>query len=103
MFDDFDRNLSLNKNAKVDFSGVFDDMNLNNSRLGNSTAARAKALTNIIDLVDEIEYKDENGKDILGDIYTYLIAEFASNSGKKAGEFYTPHEVSQVLATLAAQ
>lgn len=103
MFDDFDRNLSLNKNAKVDFSGVFDDMNLNNSRLGNSTAARAKALTNIIDLVDEIEYKDENGKDILGDIYTYLIAEFASNSGKKAGEFYTPHEVSQVLATLAAE
>ena len=102
MFDNFDRNLSLNKNAKVDFSGVFDDMNLNNSRLGNSTAARAKALTNIIDLVDEIDYKDEDGQDILGTIYTYLIDKFAKNSGKKAGEFYTPHEVSQVLATLVA-
>ena len=61
MFDSFNHNLNLNANSKMDFTGVFDDMNLNNSRLGNNTAARAKALTNIIDLVDEIEYKDEGG------------------------------------------
>lgn len=100
MLDSFNHNLNLNQHAKVDFTGVFDDMNLSNSRLGNSTAARAKALTSIIDLVDNVDYKDENGKDILGDIYMYLIAEFASNAGKKAGEFFTPHQVSEVLARL---
>lgn len=101
MFESFDNNLRLNSKATQDFTGVFDDMNLNNSRLGNTTASRAKALTQIIDLVDQIDYIDENGKDILGDIYEYLIAKFAGNSGKKAGEFYTPHEVSEVLAKLA--
>ena len=100
MFSSFDNNLKLNVNALQDFTGVFDDMNLSNSRLGNTTAARAKALTDIVSLVDQVEYKDENGHDILGDIYEFLIAEFAGNSGKKAGEFYTPHEVSQVLAKL---
>ena len=101
MFNSFDNNLKLNTNAIQDFTGVFADMNLANSRLGNTTAARAKALTDIVSLVDQVEYKDENGHDILGDIYEFLIAEFAGNSGKKAGEFYTPHEVSQVLAKLA--
>ena len=101
MFESFDNNLRLNSKATQDFTGVFDDMNLNNSRLGNTTASRAKALTQIIDLVDQVDYIDENGKDILGDIYEYLIAKFAGNSGKKAGEFYTPHEVSEVLAKLA--
>ena len=101
MFESFDNNLRLNSKATQDFSGVFSDMNLNNSRLGNTTASRAKALTQIIDLVDQVDYIDEDGKDILGDIYEYLIAKFAGNSGKKAGEFYTPHEVSEVLAKLA--
>lgn len=101
MFESFDNNLRLNSKATQDFTGVFDDMNLNNSRLSNTTASRAKALTQIIDLVDQVDYIDENGKDILGDIYEYLIAKFAGNSGKKAGEFYTPHEVSEVLAKLA--
>lgn len=101
MLDSFDTNLKLNTNSKSDFSNIFADMNLNNSRLGGTTTARAKALTEIVNLVDQIEYKDENGKDILGRIYEYLIKEFASNSGKKAGEFYTPHEVSKLLAKLA--
>ncbi|MCR1917303.1 type I restriction-modification system subunit M [Lactobacillus taiwanensis] len=101
MLESFENNLKLNTKSIDDFSGIFADMNLNNSRLGNTTTARAKALTEIVNLVDRIEYKDENGKDILGRIYEYLIKEFASNSGKKAGEFYTPHEVSQVLAKLA--
>ena len=101
MFDSFNNNLRLNTKAREDFTGVFDDMNLSNSRLGNTTAARAKALTEIVNLVDQVGYKDENGKDILGDIYEFLIAKFAGNSGKKAGEFYTPHKVSEVLAKLA--
>lgn len=101
MFESFDNNLRLNSKATQDFTGVFDDMNLNNSRLGNTTAARAKALTQIIDLVDQVDYQDDNGKDILAEIYEFLIAKFAENSGKKAGEFYTPHRVSEVLAKLA--
>lgn len=101
MLDSFNHNLSLNKNARLDFRGIFDDMNLGNSRLGNNTAARAKTLTKTIELIDEIEYKDEDGRDIVGLIYEFLISEFASNSGKKAGEFFTPHQVSLVLAKLA--
>ena len=103
MLDDFNHNVDLNTNAKQDFHGVFADMNLGNSRLGQTTAARAKALTEIVNLVDEVEYKDDDGHDILGDIYEFLIAQFAGNSGKKAGEFYTPHQVSEVLAKLVAQ
>lgn len=100
MLDSFNHNVDLNKNAKQDFHGVFADMNLGNSRLGQTTAARAKALVEIVNLVDEVQYKDDDGHDILGDIYEYLIAQFAGNSGKKAGEFYTPHQVSEILAKL---
>ncbi|WP_334352778.1 type I restriction-modification system subunit M [Companilactobacillus sp. HBUAS56257] len=100
MLDSFNHNVDLNRNAKQDFHGVFADMNLGNSRLGQTTAARAKALVEIVNLVDEVQYKDDDGHDILGDIYEYLIAQFAGNSGKKAGEFYTPHQVSEVLAKL---
>lgn len=101
MLDSFNHNLNLNKNAEMDFHGIFDDINLNNSRLGNNTATRAKTITRTIDLIDQIDYKDENGKDIVGLIYEFLIKYFASNSGKKAGEFFTPHQVSLVLSKLA--
>lgn len=100
MFDEFNKNAQLNQSAKEDFSEIFADVNLGNSRLGNSTAARAKSLGAVVDSVDEFNYVDENGHDILGDVYEYLIAEFAGNSGKKAGEFYTPHQVSKILAKL---
>ncbi|MFT4186854.1 MAG: type I restriction-modification system subunit M [Micrococcaceae bacterium] len=99
MFDEFDKNAMLNVNAQQDFREIFADVNLNNSRLGTSTTSRAKALTGIVELVNEFDYQ-ENGRDVLGDVYEYLIAQFAGNSGKKAGEFYTPHQVSRVLAKL---
>lgn len=101
MFDDFRKNSSININAKNDFSEIFADVNLGNSRLGNSTTARARALSDIILMVDKFDYTNDSGHDILGDVYEYLIAQFAGNSGKKAGEFYTPHQVSVVLAKLA--
>ncbi|MFT8458193.1 MAG: type I restriction-modification system subunit M [Liquorilactobacillus ghanensis] len=100
IFDDFNRNAELNKEAVRDFSGVFNDINLGDSRLGASTTARAKSLNNIVKLVDDIEYKAENGKDILGEIYEYLIGQFAASAGKKGGEFYTPHQVSKILAKI---
>jgi len=100
MFDEFNTNAQINSNSQKDFRGIFNDVNLGNSRLGNNTVSRGQALSRIVKLVDEFEYNDKAGHDILGDVYEYLIAKFAGNSGKKAGEFYTPHEVSKVLARL---
>ncbi|CAK7057771.1 MAG: hypothetical protein EUB_03343 [Eubacterium sp.] len=100
ILDNFNKNAELNKEAAKDFRGVFNDINLGDSRLGNSTTARAKSLNNIVKLVDDIEYKSDDGRDILGEIYEYLIGQFAASAGKKGGEFYTPHQVSQVLAKI---
>ncbi|MGY3724356.1 type I restriction enzyme M protein [Granulicatella balaenopterae] len=100
IFDNFNMNAQLNEDATIDFKGVFSDVNLGDSRLGGSTTARAKSLNNIVKLVDSISYKGEDGKDVLGEIYEYLIGQFAATAGKKGGEFYTPHQVSQILAKL---
>lgn len=100
MFAQFKTNALLNTNATEDFQDVFDNINLADSSLGNSTSARTKALSRLVERIDDIDFHDESGHDILGDVYEYLIAEFAGASGKKAGEFYTPHEVSRVLAKL---
>lgn len=100
MFDNFNNNAKLNVQANKDFQGVFNDVNLGDNKLGTSTTLRAKSLSKIVKLVDSMEYTDENGKDILGAIYEYLIKQFASSAGKKGGEFYTPHEVSIVLSKL---
>ena len=100
MLERFKANSRLNDKASADFQGVFDNINLGNSSLGNSTADRARSLAELIRKIDEIDFMDESGRDILGNVYEYLIAQFAGNSGKKAGEFYTPHTVSRILAKL---
>jgi len=100
MFDSFRINAKRNPMAEEDFSDVFSDVNLGDTRLGASTNERAKALNDIILVINEFNFKDESGHDILGDVYEYLLKLFASSAGKKGGEFYTPHEVSQVLAKL---
>ncbi|HBJ1651964.1 MULTISPECIES: type I restriction-modification system subunit M [Clostridium] len=103
IFDNFNKNAELNKEAVKDFRGVFNDINLGDSRLGSSTNERAKSLNNIVKLVDSIEYKGNDGKDILGEIYEYLIGQFAASAGKKGGEFYTPHQVSKILAKVVTE
>ena len=100
IFDNFNKNAELNREAVQDFRGVFNDVNLGDSRLGSSTNERAKSLNRIVKLVDEVNYKSDNGKDILGEIYEYLIGKFAASAGKKGGEFYTPHEVSEILSRI---
>ncbi|WP_251213071.1 type I restriction-modification system subunit M [Adlercreutzia murintestinalis] len=100
IFDNFNKNAQLNKDAERDFRGVFNDVNLGDSRLGSSTNERAKSLSRIVKLVDSIDYKSDDGKDILGAIYEYLIKQFAASAGKKGGEFYTPHEVSEILSKI---
>lgn len=98
IFVNFDEHAKLNKEAEKDFKGVFNDVNLGDSRLGSTTNERAKSLNRIVKLVDSVEYKSDDGRDILGEIYEYLIGQFAASAGKKGGEFYTPHEVSKILA-----
>lgn len=99
MFDLFSKNAKRNPTAN--FENVFSDVNLGDNRLGSSTNERAKALNDIVLMINDFTFKDDSGHDILGDVYEYLIGQFAANAGKKGGEFYTPHEVSQVLARLA--
>lgn len=100
MFDSFNTNAKRNPVAEADFANVFSDVNLGDTRLGTSTNERAKALNDIVLMINEVTFKDEAGHDILGDVYEYLIGQFAANAGKKGGEFYTPHEVSQILAKI---
>lgn len=100
MFDSFNANAKRNEIASADFANVFSDVNLGDTRLGSSTNERAKALNDIVVMINEFTFKDDSGRDILGDVYEYLIGQFAANAGKKGGEFYTPHEVSQILAKI---
>lgn len=100
MFILFNKNAKRNKGAPDDFADVFSDVNLGDSRLGSNTNERAKALNDVVLMINEFNFKDESGHDVLGDVYEYLIGQFAASAGKKGGEFYTPHEVSQVLAKL---
>ncbi|WP_050638146.1 type I restriction-modification system subunit M [Candidatus Stoquefichus sp. SB1] len=100
MFDSFNTNARRNPIAASDFADVFSDVNLGDTRLGLNTNERAKALNDIVLMINEFNFKDESGHDILGDVYEYLIGQFAASAGKKGGEFYTPHEVSQILARL---
>lgn len=103
MLDSFNVNAKRNPVAEDDFANVFSDINLGDTRLGSNTNERAKALNDIVLMVNDFNFKDESGHDILGDVYEYLIGQFAANAGKKGGEFYTPHEVSQVLAKIVTK
>ncbi|MDY5166499.1 N-6 DNA methylase [Leuconostoc citreum] len=73
-------------------------MDLASSRLGSNTQTRTKTLMDWISLIDQIELDED--ADVLGDLYEYLIGMFAANSGAKAGEFYTPHQVSDIMARI---
>lgn len=103
MLDSFNVNAKRNPVAEDDFANVFSDINLGDTRLGSNTNERAKALNDVVLMVSDFNFKDESGHDILGDVYEYLIGQFAANAGKKGGEFYTPHEVSQVLAKIVTK
>lgn len=100
LFDSFNKNAKRNAVAEEDFSTVFSDINLGDTRLGSNTNSRAKALNDIVLMISQFTFKDDSGHDVLGDVYEYLIGQFAANAGKKGGEFYTPHEVSKILAKL---
>jgi type I restriction enzyme M protein len=87
--------------SEDDFDNLFEDMDLNSTKLGKSPEARNEIIAKVLSHLDKIDFKLESTElDVLGDAYEYLIGQFASGAGKKAGEFYTPQQVSMVLAKL---
>lgn len=87
-----------------DFNGLFEELDLNSSKLGKNPNARNKLIAQVMVHLDNIDFHLEDTEiDVLGDAYEYLIGQFASGAGKKAGEFYTPQQVSKILAKLVSQ
>ena len=84
------------------FDGVFGTLQTGLSKLGESAAAQTKAISQLIHLIKDIPMDGKQDYDVLGFIYEYLISMFAANAGKKAGEFYTPHEVSLLMSEIIA-
>ena len=92
---------TMGSESEDDFGNLFEDLDLNSTKLGKTVDAREDLITKVIGHLDKIDFEIENiDSDVLGDAYEYLIAQFASGAGKKAGEFYTPQEVSKVLAKI---
>jgi type I restriction enzyme M protein len=87
--------------SEEDFEQLFSELDLNSSKLGRTVSQRNELISKVLVHLDKIDFQLENSQiDILGDAYEYLISKFASGAGKKAGEFYTPQEVSQILARI---
>jgi type I restriction enzyme M protein len=93
---------TMGTDSEEDFDNLFEDMDLNSSKLGKTPEARNAIIAKVLTHLDKIDFmlSDINKVDILGDAYEYLIGQFASGAGKKAGEFYTPQQVSTILAKL---
>jgi type I restriction enzyme M protein len=92
---------TMGTESEDDFDNLFEDMDLNSTKLGKTPEARNEIIAKVLSHLDKIDFKLEDTElDVLGDAYEYLIGQFASGAGKKAGEFYTPQEVSMVLAKL---
>lgn len=92
---------TMGTDSEEDFDNLFEDMDLNSTKLGKTPEARNIIIAKVLTHLDKIDFKlDHTELDVLGDAYEYLIGQFASGAGKKAGEFYTPQEVSKVLAKI---
>ncbi|MCK9170269.1 MAG: type I restriction-modification system subunit M [Treponema sp.] len=85
------------------FEGIFDSLESGLTKLGTSTAEQTKAVSDLLQLIKGIPMDGKQDYDVLGFVYEYLISQFAANAGKKAGEFYTPHEVSLLMAEIVAE
>ena len=85
----------------IQFNGLFDDVDLKSKKLGADDQQRNVTITEVLKKLNGIDVLGHNG-DVIGDAYEFLISQFASEAGKKAGEFYTPHEVSDMMARIAA-
>lgn len=97
----FERTIASNQNPD-DFENLFSSLDLTNQALGKDLNTRSKNIKSLIALFTDLNMVALQKSDILGDAYEYLIGMFAMESGKKAGEFYTPRQVSEVLAQVVA-
>ena len=92
----------IEKDYKKVFSGIFETLETGLSKLGENSASQTKAISDLIQLIKDIPMDGKQDYDVLGFVYEYLISNFAANAGKKAGEFYTPHEVSLLMSEIVA-
>ena len=89
--------------SEANFSGLFDDIDVNSNKLGGTVAERNKRLVKLMNGVGDMKLGDyrDNTIDAFGDAYEYLMGMYASNAGKSGGEFYTPQEVSELLTRIS--
>lgn len=90
--------------SECDLKGLFDDMDVNSAKLGNSVIERNKKLVKLISKIGSLDFGgalQDNSIDAFGDAYEYLMTMYASNAGKSGGEFFTPQEVGELLARIA--
>ncbi len=92
---------TMGHESEDDFEGLFADMDLTSAKLGRTEEAKNTLIAKVLFHLDQINFELRNTeRDVLGDAYEYLISQFAAGAGKKAGEFYTPQQVSKILAKL---
>lgn len=92
---------TLDTDSHDDFENLFEDLDLTSSKLGATEKAKNDLIAKVLAHLDKIDFNlNDTNADVLGDAYEYLIGQFASGAGKKAGEFYTPQPVSSLLAKI---
>ena len=92
---------TMGTESEDDFNALFEDLDLNSTKIGRTPEARNTIIVQILNHLDQIDFKLKDiDSDVLGDAYEYLIAKFAAGAGKSAGEFYTPQQVSKILAQI---
>ncbi len=92
--------------SEDDLKGLFDDLNVNSTKLGNTVARRNEKLVKLLDAIGSLPLGgefSENSIDLFGDAYEYLMQMYASSAGKSGGEYYTPQEVSELLAHITTR
>lgn len=93
---------TLGQESEEDFGGLFSDIDLASPKLGKTADDKNNLISNVLTALNGIDFGADEATqiDILGDAYEYMISQFAAGAGKKAGEFYTPQEVSRILAEI---
>jgi type I restriction enzyme M protein len=95
------QNSTMGTESEEDFDHLFEDLDLNSTKLGRTAEQRNEVIAKVLSHLDKIDFQLEDSKiDILGDAYEYLIGQFASGAGKKAGEYYSPQQASKILAKI---
>jgi type I restriction enzyme M protein len=92
---------TMGEESEDDFNALFEDLDLQSTKLGRTVGARNEIIVSILNKLNAIDFQLKDvDSDVLGDTYEYLIGKFAAGAGKSAGEFYTPQEVSTILAKI---